>query len=219
MKYPPNKNLSSNFIFARFKTTPILFPPILFAAFTLIFVLVFILSFGFISQGRSVAYCQERCNQKWIAPVNDEIFKYSNIPEQDWKPGHRGVDYLVSLNQEIIAPESGYISYKGSTGGIPTIVVTHDGASKLRSTFLPVKSDLSLSETVTQGQVIGKIVNDNSHCAESNSESTSEIAVGTENELTNGLESGNYCLHWGIKLGDSYLRPESKLFGEVVLLE
>jgi len=151
------------------------------------------------SKGRSVAYCEEICNQKWIAPVNGEIFKYSNIPEKDWNPGHRGVDYLVELNQEIVAPESGYISYKGTTGGIPTIVVTHDGNSKLRSTFLPVKSDLSLSETVTQGQVIGKIVDDATHCAE--------------------LIASDYCLHWGIKLGDEYIRPESKLFGEVVLLE
>lgn len=109
-------------------------------------------------------------------------------PEQDWLPGHRGVDLDIAIGAPIAAAGSGTVHFAGTVAGTPTISINHDGG--LRTTYQPVFARVSAGDHVVAGEIIGTLA-----------------------PPING-EPG---LHWGARTGPkTYINPLD-LLGEVII--
>lgn len=102
-------------------------------------------------------------------------------PLHQYGAGHRGVDLEVTDGQQITAPASGVVLFKGLVARIPTLVLDHGGG--LRSTYQPVTTVLKVGEMVEMGAVIGVITKGGRHCQ---------------------LRT---CLHFGVRNSAGYLDP------------
>ena len=76
-------------------------------------------------------------------------------PEQDWLPGHRGVDLDIAIGAPIAAAGSGTVHFAGTVTGTPTISINHDGG--LRTTYQPVFARVSAGDHVIAGEIIGTL--------------------------------------------------------------
>lgn len=65
--------------------------------------------------------------------------------------GHRGVD--LACSSKILAPADGTVFFVGKVARVPVVSIMHAGG--IRTTYLPVESDLKKGTTVKQGDVIG----------------------------------------------------------------
>lgn len=119
----------------------------------------------------------------WTWPVEPPyaVARSFDKPEQNWLPGHRGVDLTAREQAPVFAAGSGQIMFAGDVGGKPVVSVQHpDG---LRTTYEPVTATVSAGDQVEAGQAIGVLVAGHPGC---------ESAA---------------CLHWGLRRGDDYLDP------------
>lgn len=105
------------------------------------------------------------------------------ISENLYSSGHRGIDLLAAENSAVIASEDGYISHSGFIYNRWTISVTHNS---FRTTYEPVKPIVKLGQKVKQGEVIGFLQTEGSHCFPKS------------------------CLHFGLKEGSTYFNPKFK---------
>ena len=105
------------------------------------------------------------------------------ISDNLYSSGHRGIDLLAAENSAVIASEDGYISHSGFIYNRWTISVTHNS---FRTTYEPVKPIVKLGQKVKQGEVIGFLQTEGSHCFPKS------------------------CLHFGLKEGSNYFKPKFK---------
>lgn len=120
-----------------------------------------------------------------VAPLRGDLLQVFQVGEQNWLPGHRGVDLAGSPGQLVVAAASGTISWVGVIAGVPMLTVQHpDG---LRTTYQPVEALVPQGSAVSAGQVIASLVD--GHCL------------------------AQACLHWGLRDGDTYLDPIAWLRG------
>jgi murein DD-endopeptidase MepM/ murein hydrolase activator NlpD len=103
-----------------------------------------------------------------------------DLPSTTYAPGHRGVDYLSTFGTPVLAAADGVITHAGLIANRWTITVTHNN---LRTTYEPVKPIIKFGEFVRQGQIIGYLQQNGSHCFPES------------------------CLHFGLKEGKTYLNP------------
>lgn len=102
------------------------------------------------------------------------------VGEQNWEPGHRGVDLSTTKSSAVFAPADGEVIYAGMLVDRNVVSIRHAG--DYRSTFEPVVPLVSVGEQVKHGELIALAAD--GHC------------------------SAEKCLHWGFKLGsDGYLNP------------
>lgn len=120
------------------------------------------------------------------APLPGSPVTAFDPPEQDWLPGHRGVDLAGDPGQRIQAAAAGTVSFAGIVAGVSVITVDH---GSVRTTYQPVRALVSAGQQVTMGQPIG------------------ELEAGHE-----GCPA-EACLHWGLRRGEEYLDPMSLLGG------
>lgn len=125
----------------------------------------------------------------WIKPIKSgKLIKEFDPPDEKWLAGHRGVDYLSEENETIYAPANGTISFSGVVANKPVVTIDH---GVLKSTFEPAISDKKVGQEVKKGEEFANVSfgsdKSNSHCS---------------------IEK---CLHWGVKNGDNYVNPLSKL--------
>ncbi len=114
-----------------------------------------------------------------LAPLPGDVLRGFQVGEQNWLPGHRGVDLGGTAGDPVKAAGTGTISWIGVIDGVPMITVQHpDG---LRTTYQPVEAVVTTGQQVAAGQTIGVLTA--GHCPE------------------------QACLHWGLRNGDSYLDP------------
>jgi murein DD-endopeptidase MepM/ murein hydrolase activator NlpD len=114
-------------------------------------------------------------------------------PDQPWLPGHRGVDLVAGVRQVVHSPTGGTVTYAGQLAGRGIVVVAHAGG--LRSTFEPVYATVHTGTVVAQGDPVGEIASEASHCDPAT------------------------CLHWGVLRGQTYLDPLTFVGrGRIVLL-
>lgn len=111
-------------------------------------------------------------------------------PASTYGPGHRGIDLNAAQRQSVTAVDAGFVTHVGVIAGRGTVSVTH--ASGLRSTYEPVRGDVTTGSQVTKGQIIGSVVG-RSHC-------------------------GGSCLHLGALSGSDYVDPRPLLGGGPVIL-
>ena len=123
-------------------------------------------------------------------PVPGPVQTEFHPPEQDWLPGHRGLDLSTTIGGKVLAPRAGVVGFVGEIAGTPIITIWH---GTVRSTYQPVATSLSPGAAIASGAVIGRIAPRGGHCA-------------------------GRCLHWGLRAGEHYLDPRLLLGGGRVRL-
>ena len=122
---------------------------------------------------------------EWTWPLGfaqTAIVRSFDLPDEPWRPGHRGVDLAGFGGAAVYAAGNGVVTYAGLVAGVGVVTVTH---GELRTTYQPVAAAVRVGQRVAAGQQIGTLDTDRSHCAPS------------------------ACLHWGLLRGDVYLDPTS----------
>lgn len=94
-------------------------------------------------------------------------------PEQDWLPGHRGVDLAGAPGQSVYSAGPGIVVFAGTVGGKPVMAVLHEGG--LRTTYEPVEGEVPVGRRVTRDTRIGELAAGHAGCA------------------------APACLHWGLR--------------------
>ncbi|WP_435828259.1 M23 family metallopeptidase [Nocardia testacea] len=94
-------------------------------------------------------------------------------PDQDWLPGHRGVDLGGTAGQAVYAAGPGIVVFAGEVAGKPVVAILHDGG--LRTTYEPVEAEVPLGRRVTRQTRIGILTPGHAGCPAS------------------------ACLHWGLR--------------------
>ncbi|MET8800969.1 M23 family metallopeptidase [Nocardia sp. NPDC004568] len=94
-------------------------------------------------------------------------------PDQDWLPGHRGVDLGGTPGQAVYAAGPGIVVFAGEVAGRPVVAILHDGG--LRTTYEPVDAEISPGRRVTRRTRIGVLAAGHAGCR------------------------APACLHWGLR--------------------
>ncbi|MFY9263451.1 MAG: M23 family metallopeptidase [Actinomycetaceae bacterium] len=120
------------------------------------------------------------------------VIREYSAGEQNWLPGHRGVDVELAVGSPVYAAGSGTVIYAGMLNDRSLVSIEH--ANGLRTTYEPVTALVTVGEHVVGGQLIGTL--DAGHCV------------------------FNECLHWGAKYGsEDYINPLALLQGPIRLKE
>lgn len=124
----------------------------------------------------------------WVDPTTGlshptRVTRRAEIPEQNWRPGHRGVDLALRRGDDVRAAGDGEVAFVGVVAGTPVVSIAHSNG--LRTTYQPVDARVTLGEQVSEGQTIGTLARTTSQFAREHS-----------------------GLHWGALTGpDAYIDP------------
>lgn len=102
----------------------------------------------------------------WVDPTTgldhaSRVTRPADIPERNWLPGHRGVDLGLEHGAKVRAAADGVVVFAGVVVGVPTVSIEHAGG--VRTTYQPVRANISKGDTVREGQVIGTLVRGREH--------------------------------------------------------
>lgn len=129
---------------------------------------------------------------RYAMPLEGEVVASFDDPDAPWSAGHRGVDIAATAGATVHAAADGVVAFVGVVVDRPLISIDHpDG---IRTTYEPVTATVEVGDAVVQGQPIGAVVAEGSHCAPA------------------------ACLHWGARIGEDYLDPLSLLSDTVIRL-
>jgi murein DD-endopeptidase MepM/ murein hydrolase activator NlpD len=118
----------------------------------------------------------------WPLDPRPAVSRQFDPPEQNWLPGHRGVDLDARVGQTVVAAGDGVVAFAGVVAGKPVVSIDHEGG--LRTTYEPVEASVAAGRRVTKGDPIGTVVAGHEGCA------------------------SPACLHWGLRRSrDDYLDP------------
>ncbi|WP_394288879.1 murein hydrolase activator EnvC family protein [Corynebacterium variabile] len=90
-----------------------------------------------------------------LRPVPGTVLVPADIPDQNWLPGHRGVDLDAASGAAVRASAAGTVRFAGVVAGTPTVSVDHGGG--LRTTYEPVLAQVRAGEQVSRGQILGEL--------------------------------------------------------------
>jgi murein DD-endopeptidase MepM/ murein hydrolase activator NlpD len=102
-------------------------------------------------------------------------------PPRPWLAGHRGVDLAAAPGDRVRAAGTGVVIFAGDLAGRPVVSIAHPGG--LRTTYEPVRPLVAAGERVVAGEIIGVVEAGHVGCPAA------------------------ACLHWGARLGETYLDP------------
>ncbi len=102
-------------------------------------------------------------------------------PPQRWQAGHRGVDLAGEPGVVVRAAGPGVVHFAGSLAGRGVVSIQH--SSGLRTTYEPIQPTVAVGDRVRAGDVIGRLTTGHQQCPVT------------------------ACLHWGLRLGSTYLDP------------
>lgn len=128
----------------------------------------------------------------WPLQPRPQVVTPFDRPEQNWLPGHRGVDLAAHEGQSVLAVADGIVVYAGSVAGKPVVSVDHP--SGLRSTYEPVSAAVAAGTRVRRGTVLGSVTSGHEGCSST-------------------------CLHWGIRRGRDYLDPTATVRASPIRLK
>ncbi|HEY5820686.1 MAG TPA: peptidoglycan DD-metalloendopeptidase family protein [Propionibacteriaceae bacterium] len=114
----------------------------------------------------------------WPLAGTPRVTREFDPPLTRWGPGHRGVDLAARPGQSVLAASSGVVSFAGSVAGKGVVTIDHGGG--LSTTYESIRPRVSVGAAVATGDVIG-VIRGGTHCGS--------------------------CLHWGLRLGKTYLDP------------
>jgi murein DD-endopeptidase MepM/ murein hydrolase activator NlpD len=99
-------------------------------------------------------------------------------PVTEYAPGHRGIDLAARPGDGVLSARAGRVSFVGNVAGTAVVSIEHD--SGWVTSYLPVISNVALNQQVSEGESIGSLAPDESHCS---------------------------CLHFGVRYRDGYVSP------------
>ena len=115
----------------------------------------------------------------WVWPVQPPLVTRQFIPPPTpYAAGHRGIDLAAVTGQPVAAAGAGVVSFAGYVAGTGVVVVRH---GQLRTTYEPVAPGVIAGQRVEAGEVVGRISGGHGGCT--------------------------VCLHFGLRLGETYLDP------------
>ena len=124
---------------------------------------------------------------QWPSGYPVRVSRPFNPPSSPWGSGHRGVDLDIPTGSEVYSTREGTVFFVGTIAGTPALSIKH--SALIRTTYTPVKSDLTVGSPVSAGQKIGI------------------------------LQAGHPGLHFGAKIDDRhYINPLLLILGPVRLL-
>jgi hypothetical protein len=86
-------------------------------------------------------------------PVPGRVVRTADIPEDNWLPGHRGVDLAAAPGDVVVSSAAGTVHFAGVVAGTPVVSVTHQDG--VRTTYEPVVASVTAGDRVDRGQRIG----------------------------------------------------------------
>jgi murein DD-endopeptidase MepM/ murein hydrolase activator NlpD len=116
----------------------------------------------------------------WPLVPRPDVVSGFDPPATVWGAGHRGVDLLGHVGQQVQTSLAGTVTFAAVLAGRGVVVVDHGG---VRTTYEPVSASVATGDVVSRGQVVGTLQRASSHCFP------------------------RACLHWGLRQGDTYLDP------------
>ena len=132
----------------------------------------------------SISSNQANAANSWVWTMDPhQLAEGCDRPAHNWLPGHRGVDLVGQIGDQVRAAGTGTVIFAGLVGGKSVVVLKH---GSIRTTYEPVVASVILGARVHSGDVLGTLQPGNSHC--------SSITTVT-------------CLHWGLIRGKTYLNP------------
>jgi murein DD-endopeptidase MepM/ murein hydrolase activator NlpD len=143
-------------------------------------------------------------SQRWVTPLVGKLtvvrtFDGAAYRANHYGRAHRGVDLLSEVGAQVFAPTDGVVAYVGVINSIPIIVLAHADTGntgradqRLRTTYLPVESDLMVGDFVRKADPIGNIASEQHFF-------------------------GKTVLHWGERLNGEYKNPLRRLGAPVIL--
>lgn len=98
----------------------------------------------------------------WLMPLTPDrpVERPFERPHDRFAPGHRGSDWAATPGEPVFAVSAGTVTHVGQVAGIASVTLDH---GVVRSSYLPVISDLAVGSTVQAGEQIGW-VEESSHC-------------------------------------------------------
>ena len=117
----------------------------------------------------------------WPISPEPPVVTEFDPPDQPYGRGHRGVDLAAAAGSLIRAAGGGRVVFAGKLAGRGVVSIEH--VSGLRTTYEPVTAEVAAGASVVAGDPIGLLEAGHPSCAPAD------------------------CLHWGAKVGDSYLNP------------
>ena len=106
-------------------------------------------------------------------------------PPHPYAQGHRGADLAGASGAAVLAAGDGTVAFAGMVAGRPVVSIDHAGG--LRTTYEPVDASVGAGQPVVRGSPLGTLAAGHAGCP---------VAA---------------CLHWGARLGETYLDPLSLL--------
>lgn len=108
--------------------------------------------------GSTFAAPQAQARALHVRPVPGEVITAYDPPEQNWLPGHRGVDLAAGAGSPVRSSGAGTVHFAGSVAGTPTVSVRHEG--RFRTTYQPVQASVERGQEVDKGEIIGALADD-----------------------------------------------------------
>ena len=109
----------------------------------------------------------------WPLRPRPTVERKFDKPERNWLPGHRGVDLAGVAGQSVLAAGEGIVVFAGDVAGKSVVSIDHPGG--LRTTYEPVRAQVSVGSRVSRGAPIGTLVTGHEGCP------------------------STACLHWGAR--------------------
>ena len=140
------------------------------------------------SQPQNLATESKLFGAGWTAPFSSQIqlVRDFRAPNSKWGSGHRGVDYVSSEGERLVAPVAGTITFSGLVAEKPVVTIKQNS---LLVSFEPACSSMPVGSQLAQGQDFGSVcslglgIKYKSHC------------------------QPNLCLHYSVRSNLGYLSP------------
>lgn len=92
----------------------------------------------------------------WVEPIpyfqTEQVNPYQ-APVTQYGSGHRGIDFVIPLGDQVSSPQAGEVHFAGKV--VDRYIVTIKTETGYLASFEPVCSDLALGTRVLAGEVIG----------------------------------------------------------------
>lgn len=122
----------------------------------------------------------------WPLDPRPSVVTPFDPPDVPWGSGHRGVDLLGAVGQQVRTSVGGTVRFAGEVAGRGVVSVDH---GTFRTTYQPVVATVAVGQSVRAGEAVGFLARRGSHCLP------------------------RACLHWGLVEGVATYRDPLLLVG------
>ncbi|MDY5129180.1 peptidoglycan DD-metalloendopeptidase family protein [Actinotignum urinale] len=133
-----------------------------------------------------------KLSSRYVSPVGHgipRVFRDFSPPAQKWLAGHRGVDVVANIGDEIMSAGDGIVVFAGFLVNRHVISIEHEGG--LRTTYEPVEPRVTKGDYVTKGQVIGVLQTGLHASGTADNTVDSGTHIGSEIYTGSGLYTGS----------------------------